>query len=248
MNQVSPPLRILLVAVFLLGAVYMVALRPKAEEVPATPATPAAAPAAPAAAAGGEAAVSAPGQAAEAARQAAATEAADAQRAAGQDPSTAPAPATPATPAGSPATAPAKPAATAVTVAGAAAAVADNAIADTPQEAAERDVTLPARLRVALAERKVIVLLLYGARGSDDREVRREVAGISRRGGRVVVATAPISRLARYSRITRGADVLQAPTIVIVNRYRRALALPGYYDRGTIDQRVRDALIARPPA
>lgn|SRR3954452_11637822 len=101
---------------------------------------------------------------------------------------------------------------------------------------------LPARVRTALADDKVVVLLFWTPRAADDRAVHAELAKVDRHHGKVVVQAAPVARIARFQRITRGADVAQSPTVVVVGRDRKAETLVGYVDRVSIDQLVTDAL------
>jgi len=105
-----------------------------------------------------------------------------------------------------------------------------------------RPAGLPARVRTALAGDKVVVLLFWTPGAADDRAVRGELADVQRHGGRVVVQAAPVAQIARYQRITRGADVVQSPTVVVVGRDRKAETLVGYVDHVSIDQLVTDAL------
>ena len=87
---------------------------------------------------------------------------------------------------------------------------------------------------------KVAVLLFFNPDAADDREVRRALRSVERHGGRVVVRAAPISRVARYAAITRGVDVLQAPTLLVINKAKRARTLVGFTDTREIDQLVAD--------
>jgi len=101
---------------------------------------------------------------------------------------------------------------------------------------------LPTRVRTALADDKVVVLLFWTPRAADDRAVHAELAKVDRHAGKVVVQAAPVARIARFQRITRGADVAQSPTVVIVGRDRKAETLVGYVDHVSVDQLVTDAL------
>ena len=74
--------------------------------------------------------------------------------------------------------------------------------------------------------------------------MRKELRQVKTRGGKVYVAAAPISQLARYAGITRGVQVVQAPTIVVVDPDRKASTITGYTDAVEIDQAVSDALAA----
>ena len=101
---------------------------------------------------------------------------------------------------------------------------------------------LPRPVLKAIADRKVLVLLFWNPKSADDRAVRRAVAKVDRWDGAVFVRTANIKSVSRYGRITRGADVEQSPTVVVVDRKLKAERLVGYVDTRTIDQSVVDAI------
>ena len=104
--------------------------------------------------------------------------------------------------------------------------------------------SLPKDVRKAIKQRKVLALLFWNNRSYDDRAVRRELKHVSTYGKQVFVAARPIKNVARYQAITRGVDVEQSPTIVVVDSNLKAVTLVGYVDRDTIDQAVVDALRA----
>ena len=72
--------------------------------------------------------------------------------------------------------------------------------------------------------------------------MRKALAGIDRHDNKVLAHAAHIKRVASYQQITRGAEVEQSPTVVVVDRKRQVTSLVGYVDRQTIDQAVTDAL------
>ena len=90
------------------------------------------------------------------------------------------------------------------------------------------------------AEGRVAVLLFSSPEGAEDRAVRRALLDADRHGGRVVVRSAPIARVADYAAITEGIDVLQAPTLLVIGKDNRARSLVGYADTRAIDQLVAD--------
>lgn len=92
---------------------------------------------------------------------------------------------------------------------------------------------------------KVVVLLFWNAKGSDDVATRRAVRGLSRRGGKVAVHVAPISRVGQYESITRDVKVNQSPTTLVIDRKRRSRAIVGLTERGELTQAVNDALAVR---
>ena len=213
MSQISPPLRIALIAAVAFLAVWMVALRPGGAEEPATSSAPPAGNVAT-----GAPAESAPGKAAEQAQSAAAaTDAANAQAA----------------------DVPVDPA-TASTAAAAGAAQAAPVSGGDP--AAAKDSGLPTPVLKAIADEKVVVLLFWNPRAADDRAVRREVRALPSHKGRVYTHVANIRSVARYASITRGVNLAQSPTTVVVDPKLGATPLVGFSDREEIDQVVSDAL------
>jgi hypothetical protein len=206
MSQISPPIRIVLVAAIALLAGWMLFLRPQAETVEPATTTTSMQP---------SAAESAPGAAVEQAKAARAAVEARATEAASE------------------------PAVTGGTQAPAQSA----AEAPAAKPAAQTRATgLPRTVRAALADDKVLVLLFWSRRAADDRAVRAELADVDRHGGKVVVEAAPVRHIARFQRITRGANVAQSPTVVVVDRDRKVETLVGYADHVSIDQLVTDAL------
>jgi hypothetical protein len=209
-SQISPPIRIVIIAVVGLLAAWMLFLRPKAEPTAAPkPAT-----------------ATAPGvtgltNAVDKAKAAgAAQEARDGkvQSATGEtDPATGSAAAT-------------KPGAK------------SNAAPAAAESAAAK--TLPQSVRKALASNKILVLAFFNPKASDDRAVRRSLAKVNRWNGEVAIRSADISRVSRFGAVTRGSDVQQSPTIVVVDRNEKAERLVGFEDTLSIDQAVVDAMRA----
>jgi hypothetical protein len=101
---------------------------------------------------------------------------------------------------------------------------------------------LPLRVAKAVADHKVLVLLFWNPKAADDRLVHRAVAGIGRHKGKVVVQSANVAHIARYAPITRGVDVQQSPSVVVVDRDLQGELLVGFVDRQSIEQAVGDAL------
>src|SRR3954469_20297762 len=208
MSQISPPLRIVFIAVVGLCAAYMLFFRPK----PADTAAPAAAPAAATTPVPGEDPVAVRGSKAAAIVEKAAGD----KQAAGAH-NTKPVSQAPATGRAQPA-----------------------------RLSAKQLAALPAdvRLRRAVAHRKVLALLFYDNRSDDDKAVRRALRKVDRLGGEVFAAAHWIKNVARYQAITRGVDLEQSPTVVVVDRNLKAETLVGFVDAGTIEQAVVDALLA----
>jgi hypothetical protein len=217
MSQISPPIRILFVGAIAFFAAWMLFLRPGSEAPVAPPAA-----VEPATAAGGAPAQTAPGQAVEAANNAAAAGNAAAQAVDGTAPAatgTSAATTTPTTPA-------------------------------TPPKVTRKSLAksgLPLPVMRAIADRKVVVLFFHNPKAADDRYMRRQLDRVvdnhgSKFSKRVKIQAAPIKDIARYGQITRGVNVQQSPTIVVVDAKLRADSLVGVVGSLAIDQAIQDAL------
>jgi hypothetical protein len=222
MSQISPPIRILLVCAVAFLAAWMLFLRPKDDAgIPAaaTPATQAERPVE----AGGAKSDSMAGQMVEKANDTVAAQDAQAEAlAGGTSGATATTPSATSAGAGEPAVAGAEP-------------------AKLTKQAAEAG-GLPVRVLRGLGKRKVVVLLFWSPRAAEDKAVRKALAKVDRHDGKVMAHATHIKRIAAYGQITRGADVAQSPTVVVVDRNRKVDTLVGYVDRASIDQAVTDAL------
>jgi hypothetical protein len=219
MSQISPPIRILLVCAIAFLAAWMLFLRPSEEPAPSP--DPAAVTGSPAAKDPGATTESGAGAAVQGATAAAGNAGDAAAAGAGE-------------------TAPSGPGTAATTGAGAAGAVP----ALDPKAVAK----LPRDVRRALEQRKVLVVGVLSLLSKpwrpmpdDDRFVRRSLGRANRYGGNVVVKTISTGRLARYDAVLKGLDLSQTPSVVVVDRERKAVVLKGYVDRISINQAIADA-------
>jgi hypothetical protein len=229
MSQISPPLRILIIGSVVFLAAWFVFLKPGGQTAtPAATAPVATATTVPAkdTSATTSSSAGAAVQKAEAAKQA--SEASSAASAGESTPST-----------------------TASSTGGAAATTTTPAAKPTPagspdkSAATAKATALPLPVAKAVAAKKVLVLLFWNPKASDDRAVRNAVEGLPRHKGKVVVQIADVNQIARYAPITRGVEVTQSPSVVVVDRELKGNLLVGYNDRQTIDQAVQDALAAK---
>ena len=94
---------------------------------------------------------------------------------------------------------------------------------------------------------RTLVLLFWNKKGSDDRAVRTALKGVGRHHGKVVVKVIPASQVGDYEAITRGAQVLQSPTILVIGKDKKAHPIIGFTYTGEIDQLVGDVLAGRTP-
>ena len=157
-------------------------------------------------------------------------------------------PVAPPQPAAVPAAAPANAASAAAASAGGTAAATAPAKPAAPAAAKpveDAELGLPASVAKAVAKNKTLVMLFWNKNALDDRAVRRELRGINRLGGKVAVHVASINDVSRYAPITRGVNLEQSPTVVVV-KGKTADALVGYVDKGTINQTVSDVIRSTP--
>ena len=230
MSQISPPIRILLVCAVAFLAAWMLFLRPSTDA--GAPAAEAPTPAAstPPVEAGGEQADSLAGKAVEQANESQAAADARVERIEN----------------GTETAADANSAANAQgsESASATGSAQPNAAKPTGKAGAKTaaESGLPLRVLKAIGDHKVVVLLFWSPKSADDKAVRKALAGIDRHDGKVLAHATHLKRIAAYGQITRGANVDQSPTVVVVDRDRKVETLVGYVDRLTIDQAVTDAL------
>ena len=216
MSQISPPVRIVAVVAVAFLAIYMVALRPKSS----TP-TPAATPTPAGNVNTGKPAVTQFGKAVQQAQGAAKATEKQVQgevKSAGDSTDSATSSKSGSGAATRSTSSPAATAAAAVDVKG-----------------------LPRPVAKAVKQHKVMALLFWNGRSADDHAVRAAFRHVLRFRGAVFAHVAPLDAIARYSKITQGADVQQSPTVVVVDRDMKATTLVGYVDTDTINQAVVDA-------
>lgn len=218
-SQISPPIRIVLVAAIGLVAVWMLFLRPKTEEAPAPMPAPATAPG-----------VTGLGNAVDKAKDAAsAQEKRDAkvQQATGGDDASAKA--------GKSETE------------GATVSVSGRVLPVEPLSA-EQTKGLPRGIVRALDNRQVFVVGIFDTKEKrwarmayDDRRVRRELSKANRYDRSVVVAQSSLGQLSKLNPIVGDLKVSQTPSVVVVDRNRKAVVLTGFVERNVINQAIQDA-------
>lgn len=101
--------------------------------------------------------------------------------------------------------------------------------------------SLATRVKAALDRGDAVVFLFTRAGAADDTSTRQSVAAL--RGiDRVMVVKAGLQDLADFRPVLAGAGVSQVPSVVIAREGKPARLIEGYVDRGTLRQRVADAL------
>jgi hypothetical protein len=87
---------------------------------------------------------------------------------------------------------------------------------------------------------KVVVLLFWNKKASDDRATRQGLRSVDLHHGKVVASAVPLADVGRYEAITRGARVLESPTLLVIGAGGKARAITGYTQAKEIDQAVSD--------
>ena len=222
MSQISPPIRIVLIAAIGLIAAWMLFLRPKTEEAPAPTPAPATAPG-----------VTGLSNAVDKAKDASATSDAandKVQKATGEE--------------GASASKAGK--------AGAKDSVATQFVTgrEKPVEplTAEQTKGLPKQIVTALNQRKVFVVGVFDTKekrwarmAADDREVRRELQKANRYKGDVKFASTSLGELSKLNAVVGDVGVTQSPSVVVVDRNRVASVLNGFVEVNAINQAIQDA-------
>jgi len=234
MSQVSRPMQIALAAVLLFFAVWFVALRPKSQNggEAAAPA-PSAAQTTPAPVSGAAPGTQGLARAVDKAHQAVTTADQAGERAAGNAASTT---------GGAAAT-------RAVAPAQARAHAPARAHANRGAHVSTKPIHTHgpvASVREALRLHKAIAIAFVDSATADSRSVDRELLHVSHFGGKAFTLSVPLADLSDYGFITKSVEVTVAPTVVIVDPRRRATMIVGATDRVEIEQRLADALKAKP--
>ena len=94
---------------------------------------------------------------------------------------------------------------------------------------------------------KVAVVLFWNDKASDDRATREALRAVDRHRGKVVTTAIPVRDVGRYDAITRGAQVLESPTVLVIGAGGKARAITGYTQAKEIDQAVSDIVGTSPP-
>lgn len=105
----------------------------------------------------------------------------------------------------------------------------------------------PSRSRAGLVgaqlhQGKVVLLLFWNPRSSDDQAVHAEIEAADRSlKGKVASDFAKASEVGSFGTVTREVSVLQTPTLLIINRKGLVTSITGLTDAFSIEQAVREA-------
>jgi hypothetical protein len=91
-----------------------------------------------------------------------------------------------------------------------------------------------------LAHGNVAVVLFWDAKGTDDVDVHRALRAVAKLPG-VSVDEAPASAVSSYGTVTRGVQIYETPTLLVINKRGQAAVLTGVQDAYSIEQAINEA-------
>jgi hypothetical protein len=97
-------------------------------------------------------------------------------------------------------------------------------------------------LQHELKRGKVAVLMFWDPKSSDDQAVRTELHNLSRRNGRIAVHLALPREVVDFGNFTQDVQVLQTPTVMVIDGKGQVSTLTGLSDARTIQQTIGNAL------
>jgi hypothetical protein len=92
----------------------------------------------------------------------------------------------------------------------------------------------------ALDRGKVAVVLFSAKDATDDAHVRAVLRKVNRHGGKVAVYSASIEAVGRYAAITRGVEVMQGPTLLVIGKDHKARTIVGFTEVAEVQQLIND--------
>ena len=105
------------------------------------------------------------------------------------------------------------------------------------QQAAQQAV-----LQRELRHGRVVLLLFWNPKSTDDAAVRKQVQAVAaHQKGKVAVHMALAGQVGRYGSVTREVQVYQTPTLLVVGKTGLAVTMTGLVDQYAIEQAIREA-------
>jgi len=93
-----------------------------------------------------------------------------------------------------------------------------------------------------LKQGKVVLVLFWNPKGSDDVAVHKELQAVEKKlGGKVAVHYALAKQVGSYGSITKAIQVYQTPTLLLVNGKGLTTTLTGFTDAFSIEQTINEA-------
>jgi hypothetical protein len=108
--------------------------------------------------------------------------------------------------------------------------------------AAAQQAAQQAVLHKELKQGKVLLLLFWNPKATDDRSVRQAVQAVSsHQHGKVAAHVALANQVSLYGSVTRNVGVLQTPTLLVVAKQGLAVTMTGLVDQYAIEQAIVEA-------
>lgn len=93
-----------------------------------------------------------------------------------------------------------------------------------------------------LQQGKVVLVLFWNPKGSDDVAVHKELQAVEKQqGGKIAVHYALAKQVGSFGSITKAIQVYQTPTILLVNKKGLTTTLTGFTDAFSIEQTIDEA-------
>jgi len=101
-------------------------------------------------------------------------------------------------------------------------------------------------LQSELGHGQTVLLLFWNPKSSDDVSVRKEAQAVAAHSkGKVVLHVALPAQVGQYGSVTRGVQVLQTPTLLLVDKRGLAVTMTGLMDQYAIQQGILEAKHAK---
>jgi hypothetical protein len=101
---------------------------------------------------------------------------------------------------------------------------------------------MQAAVEAELKQGKTVAVLFWNSKASVDQTVQRELQAVGHtQGGKLAIHDARPAQVGSFGSITRDVQVLQTPTILIVNKHGQTTALTGLTDSFSIEQAIAEA-------
>lgn len=115
--------------------------------------------------------------------------------------------------------------------------------ATTPSTASAKSVPrMQAAVEAELKQGKTVAVLFWNSKSSVDQTVQRELQAVGHtQGGKLAIHDARAAQVGSFGSITRDVQVLQTPTILIVNKHGQTTTLTGLTDSFSIEQAIAEA-------
>jgi hypothetical protein len=101
---------------------------------------------------------------------------------------------------------------------------------------------MQAAVEAELKQGKMVAILFWNSKSSVDQTVHQELQAVGHaQGAKLAIHNARAAQVGSFGSITRDVQVLQTPTLLIVNRHGQTTSLTGLTDSFAIEQAIAEA-------